>query len=341
MNHLLISRTDAIGDVVLTLPLAGYLKELFPQAKISFLGKAYTGPVIRCNKYVDEFIDYNLLQALGDEEQVDFLKEKKIDAIIHVFPSKHLAALAKQAGIKCRIGTRNRVFHWFTCNKLVKLSRKKSNLHEAQLNLVLLKPLGLQHVPALVDIIGHNPFKPTISLPTRFQELLSKYKFNIILHPKSHGSGAEWGLDKFKTLAEKLPSDKFKIIISGSEREQALLRPWIATLPAEVLDLTGQMTLDEFITFIANADGLVASGTGPLHLAAAAGIHALGLFPSIRPIYPGRWGPLGKKASYLESGSNNLEGISVEMVVNRVNKWIQGLSRSVKDTSGKLHSFGD
>ena len=35
-KNIIISRTDNIGDVVLTLPLAGILKENFPKAKVYF-----------------------------------------------------------------------------------------------------------------------------------------------------------------------------------------------------------------------------------------------------------------------------------------------------------------
>jgi heptosyltransferase-3 len=322
LNHLLISRTDAIGDVVLTLPMAGYLKSLYPNARVSFLGRTYTGPVIKCNPHVDEFIDYTELLKLGGQQQRECLRSKNIDAVIHVFPNKHVAALAKQAGIKIRIGTTNRLFHWHTCNKLVRLSRKNSDLHEAQLNLVLLRPLGLEEVQPLDAIINHNTFAPAIELPAKFNVLLAADKFNLILHPKSNGSGAEWGLDKFKALAEVLPSDKFKLFITGSDREQVLLKDWIKTLPKNVVDLTGQMALDELIAFMSKADGLLASGTGPLHVAAALGINVLGLFPSIRPIHPGRWGPIGKKAQVLESGGGSLDDITVDKVAAIINSWV-------------------
>ncbi|RZK27409.1 MAG: glycosyl transferase, partial [Hymenobacter sp.] len=78
-------------------------------------------------------------------------------------------------------------------------------------------------------------------------------------------------------------------------------RPYIAA------DLTGQLALPEFIAFIAAADGLVAGSTGPLHLAAALGRHTLGLYPPIKPMHPGRWGPLGPHAEYLVFDRPNCE----------------------------------
>jgi ADP-heptose:LPS heptosyltransferase len=240
-----------------------------------------------------------------------------------VFPNKHVAQIAGAAGIKLRIGTTNRVFHWFTCTKLVKLSRKKSDLHEAQLNLILLKPLGLKAVPSLQDIIEHISFESRALLPQALAGKLSADKFNLVIHPKSHGSGMEWGLDNYAGLIDALPSDIFNIIITGSDKEKILLADWIVTLPATVVDMTGKMSLPQLISLISQADGLIASGTGPLHIAAMAGINTLGLFPSVKPIHPGRWAPLGKKARFIESGTDNLLPLSVNLVTEKITSWLQ------------------
>ncbi len=56
-GNILISRTDSIGDTVLTLPVAGALKKYFPDMKIGYLGNAYTRPVIEACKWIDDFID--------------------------------------------------------------------------------------------------------------------------------------------------------------------------------------------------------------------------------------------------------------------------------------------
>lgn len=326
VQHILISRTDAIGDVVLTLPMAAYIKELMPGVIVSFLGRTYTQPVINTCTAVDIFINYDEIKKLAQKEQATYLKGKKIDVIIHVFPNKHVADIARAASIKLRIGTTNRIFHWFTCNKLVKLSRKKSDLHEAQLNLVLLSPLGLAGPPPLNDVINHISFQPKTLLTAALSDKLSAEKFNLIIHPKSHGSGMEWGIENFYKLIYALPPQKYNLIITGSDKEQVILADWIKTLPTTTIDMTGKMSLPQLITFISQADGLIASGTGPLHIAAMTGINTLGLFPSSRPIHPGRWAPLGKKANYLESNAADLNNIAVEMVVDVVELWQKAFS---------------
>jgi heptosyltransferase-3 len=301
--NIIISRTDAIGDVVLTLPVAGVLKKLYPESKVYFLGRAYTRDVVQTCVHVDEFLDWDQWKELPDPEAVAALKSIDADAIIHVFPDKRIARIAKQAGIPQRIGTTNRLYHWWTCNTLVKLSRKNSPYHEAQLNLKLLAPLGAKDLYTLDEIAGYYGMTRLSPLPADLAALLAPDKFNLILHPKSRGHGAEWGLENFRRLIAILPQDRYKIFLSGTAEEGKLLTSLAQEFPY-VTDLAGRMSLKEFIAFIAAADGLVASGTGPLHMAAALGRHALGLFPPRRPIHPGRWAPVGRHAKFFVKDSN-------------------------------------
>jgi ADP-heptose:LPS heptosyltransferase len=180
---------------------------------------------------------------------------------------------------------------------LVPLSRKNSPYHESQLNLRLLAPLGAKKLYPLEEIAGYYGLTRLNPLPASIAGLLSPDRFNLILHPKSRGSGREWGLDNFRRLITLLPQDRFKLFLTGNAAEGELLQPLVKEFPF-VTDLSGQLSLDQLLSFIAAADGLVASGTGPLHLAAALGIHALGIFPPIRPIHPGRWAPVGRRARF-------------------------------------------
>jgi heptosyltransferase III len=280
----ILSRTDSIGDVVLTLPMAGYIKKFFPKAKIFFLGRNYTRDVVALSEHVDEFISWDETKELP-----------KTDVIIHVFPVKEIAVAAKKAGIGLRAGTTNRLFHWFTCNKLIKLSRKNSDLHESQLNIKLLEILNIPVDLKLKEIQSYYGFTKTETLNEEWERLLDRTKKNIILHPKSKGSAREWGLENFSELISTLPKDKFKIFISGTREEGELCKP-LFEKHYDITDLTGKMNLRQFISFINHADVLIAASTGPLHIASALGKKAIGLFAPMRPIHPGRWAPIGKDA---------------------------------------------
>lgn len=298
-RRIIISRTDSIGDVVLTLPLAGILKKKFPESSIIFLGKSYTRAVINACTEVDEFLNWDEISEADEDQAILMLKEANADLIIHVFPRKEIARLAKKAGIPYRLGTTNRLYHWGTCNKLVRLSRRKSDLHEAQLNCNLAKGISGEGSLTLDELFELGKLSNTEVLDEKFQKLIDPDRFNLILHPKSKGSAREWGLDNFRRLIEILPSEEYKIFISGTEDEGSLIKgSGILDLPG-VTDLTGQMSLAQLMSFIKACDGLVAASTGPLHLAAALGIRAIGIYPPIRPMHPGRWAPIGRNATYL------------------------------------------
>jgi heptosyltransferase-3 len=294
-STIILSRTDAIGDTVLTLPMAGVLRSLYPGCRVLFLGRSYTEAVVAACEHIDQFLNWDEWKALAPAEAARAMTATGADTIVHVFPSKRIASLAKRAGLAQRIGTTNRLYHWLTCNRLVRLSRKNSDLHEAQLNLKLLVPLGAKEHYSLDEIGGFYGLTRLAPLPEPVAILPDPKRFNLVLHPKSRGSAREWGLDNFSELIRLLPQDRFKIFISGTAAEGALMESLFRDHPS-VTDLTGRLSLGELIAFLARVDGLVAASTGPLHLASALGIYALGIYPPIRPMHPGRWGPVGPRA---------------------------------------------
>lgn len=311
---IIISRTDKIGDVVLTLPLAGIIKAKYPYAYIYFLGSSYTEAIVSKSKYIDEFLDWGEIKVSGALPAADY--------IIHVFPNKAVANLAKKKGIDTRIGTSHRIFHLWNCNKLVNFTRKNSPLHEAQLNTKLLAPFGISDIYSKQELSNFTGWQKSY----KKTEALSTDKLNIIFHTKSKGSALEWPLEKYYETIKALPEGKFQIFVSGTSAEGAIIRSELSALfkLENVTDITGKFTLEEFITFIEQCDGLLACSTGPLHIASAADIQCLGLYPSQRPMDAGRWGPLGSRSQYLEDPNPKSEGdleIKTSEVVRIVSSW--------------------
>ncbi len=294
LKTILLSRTDSIGDVILSIPMAGLLKEEFPNSKILFLGKSYTKDVIMLSKHIDKFINWSELENISIKEQISLFKLENIDTIVHVFPNRQIAKIAKKAGIKQRIGTSHRTFHLLYCNQLESFSRKNSDLHEAQLNILLLKSLGIRYDDSFKNLHNYYGFDNIYPLAEKWNQLLSKNKKNIILHPKSKGSAREWGFKNYKLLINSLLKNNCRVFLTGTEEEGLLFREQLIFNNSDLIDLSGKMSLKELISFIAKVDSLVAASTGPLHIAAATGIQAVGIFPPIRPMHPGRWSPIGK-----------------------------------------------
>jgi heptosyltransferase-3 len=332
-KKIIISRTDAIGDVVLTLPMATFIKNNIDDCRIIFFGRSYTKPVIDCCNSIDEFLNYDTFLKLDNKQRTDFLNTGA-DAIIHVYPRSTIALAAKSARIKARIGTTNRIYHWTTCNKLIRLGRKNSNLHEAQLNFKLLSPLGISTDIALKDIPALYNFQNKTVLRNDIKQILSNDKFKLIVHPFSNRSAREWPLENYTALINSLPAEKFQVIVTGTEREIESINAMMKTLPQDVINVAGKFELSELISLISACDGLLSVSTGPLHIAAACGKNALGIYPPIRPMHPGRWAPVGIKAEYIvpdktcsdcamnSAACHCITEITANVVLSKIIKWI-------------------
>lgn len=305
MKRIVISRTDSIGDVLLTLPMCVWLKENIKDVELIFLGSGYTQPIVDCFTVIDEFVDWKAIEGVPTAQRSAIFNELRADAIIHVFPNKDIASLAKKARIPMRIGTSHRSFHLLTCSHRLSFTRKNSNLHEAQLNFELLRPFGLTNIPTLLEINSKlDAFRiPNVSLPEDLQKQVDTNEKTVILHPKSQGSALEWPIEKYMELAIKLVEKEYTVFFTGTEKEGQLFK---ASLPKHerIIDVSGRLTLEELICFISKVKNLVACSTGPLHIAGFTGIRTIGLFSPRRPIHPGRWKPIGKNVSVLVNDPN-------------------------------------
>jgi len=319
--RVIVSRTDRIGDVVLTLPLCALLHSRLG-AQVIVLARSYTRPLLEASPHVDEILDWDDVESADESRQRDFLGAARADAIIHVFPRASIARAAKEAAIPLRIGTSHRWFHWLTCNALEHFSRKRSSLHEAQLDIRLARRLVGDDIPSRAELSPLTAISPRVEIPSGVASRLRDDRFTLVLHPGSSGSAREWPLARWKALAESVDPTRVQQLITGSAGEGAALRDWIAGLPPHVVDLTAQLDLAQLIALLARVDGLVAASTGPLHLAAASGIHALGLFPSTPPIHPGRWAPLGPRAEVIAAPGTDLGAITAEQVWRRISTWL-------------------
>ena len=305
-SSLAIARTDSIGDVIVTLPLCGFIKKYAPNTRIVFIGRSYTQAIVEACPFVDEFLNF-------DKRAESSLK---VDACVLAFPDAEVMKWVKAQGVQKRIATGSRIASWKSANDRVFFSRKNSDLHESQLNFHLLYPFGVKDIPTLEEIREWHVLKPQVESPIQ----LEPNKRSVVFHMLSKGSALNWSLQQYQELSSLLPAADFNIYITGTEEEGVRIRKDFR-FDSHIIDLSGKLSLPQLIAFISSCETLVAASTGPLHIASAVGIQAIGLYPSKRPMHPGRWMPLGAKATYLEDGNlgekESLE-ISPEAVLKKI-----------------------
>lgn len=289
-----IVRTDRLGDVVLTLPLARAIKEAFPSAEVSFIAHSRVAPLVEDCGVVDRcfYVDREPIPTLVRREQFDaiFFPRSRPDEVWHAW----------QVGVPLRIGT---AYRWWSVLYNVRIPdhRSRAIFHEAEYNVRMLEHITQQrYAVALIP--------PRILDATRAAAvaILHQAGWNdgepfIVLHPGGSGSTPLWR--KFPTLAVLLATmlPHYRLVVTGTAAESALCTEIVAARDG-VINLCNRTSLEQLIAVLDRAAAVVANATGVLHIAAALGRPVVGLYPADPPaLSPARWGPLWSKRSVLSA----------------------------------------
>ena len=299
-RRVLISRTDALGDLVCTLPLAKALKEAYPDLKVDVLVRPYAAPIAHAAPDIDA-VHLWTNDAADDPSNRGalLLQEGGHDAVLFAYPDRAVVRAAHVARIPIRIGTGRR---WHTAWRLTHRhwdSRQTSGGHEAWHGLRLLLSLG-------VDASGDFRWDRHLEAPSPdetvqgwIQSLGPRF---VLLHPGSHGSAGNWGGRDFAALARELAAQGQTVGFTGTEAEGQDFKPHLPEEPG-IHALFGALDLTQLMALQAHADWVVASSTGPLHTAAALGTPVIGLYYTAAPAWPQRWAPMGPHVTVLTTGS--------------------------------------
>lgn len=295
-KNILIVRTDRIGDLILTLPLAGLIKKQYPNSKVSFLVREYTKNLVSHHPHIDEVL---VLKELDGNvrlfDNIKLIKQKKFDSCIVVYPRFRISLIVFFSGIKNRIGTGYR-WYSFLFNQKVYEHRKNAEHHELEYNVNLLEKLGikinLNESNVSYDLkTDDNALQNVIK--TLIDEKIDLQKQIIIIHPGSGGSSMDLPINKFIGLVNKLDNDNYQIILTGSINEIELCEKIKSS--NKVKNLAGKFNLDELTALISKSSMFISNSTGPIHIAAALGKYTVGFYPKIVSCSKERWSPYTNK----------------------------------------------
>jgi heptosyltransferase III len=294
-KNILIVRTDRIGDVVLSLPVASVIKKHFPDCRVSFLMRGYTKALAENNPYIDEIITLEENEGKPSIPANVANLRNKFDACIVAFPTYPIALILFMSGIPIRIGTGYR-WYSFLFNKKIYEHRKYGERHELEYNIRLLQHLGIdedineKNAVFGIGVSGESAEK----ISDEFRALgITQKEPVIIVHPGSGGSAVDLPVDKMKELVNQLCKLPARILITGNDKEKELCKSMTVNNTAK--SLAGKFSLRDLIALINKSSIMIANSTGPIHIAAALGKHIIGFYPKITACSPKRWGPYTEK----------------------------------------------
>jgi len=115
--------------------------------------------------------------------------------------------------------------------------------------------------------------------------------------PGAVGPSKRWPTASYARLAASLGAKGFEVWVLGGPNEKGLATEIAAASPAR--DLTGT-DLRDAVLALASASAVVSNDSGLLHVAAALGMPAIGIFG---PTSPWHWAPLNPLAATIETKS--------------------------------------
>jgi heptosyltransferase-2 len=127
------------------------------------------------------------------------------------------------------------------------------------------------------------------------QGLAAQAKPVIALAPGAVGPSKRWPAAAYTNLARRLTAEGFGVWVVGGPEEKSLAAEIVGNTPAR--DLTGT-DLRTAILALAGAAAAVSNDSGLLHVAAALGTPAIGIFG---PTSPWHWAPLNPLAATIEA----------------------------------------
>ncbi len=322
LDKILIVRTDRIGDVVLTTPAIKALRQAYPMAHITILITPATRDLVEGNPYLDEILMDERQGihkgGLGFFRLVRDIRSGKFDAafIFHTKRRYNLACFL--AGVPRRIGYKNEKYG-FLLTFPVQDSRCQGQKHEAQYCLDVLKATGIENA-------NYDFFVPVNKEAEDWADhWLSSQGISgeemIAIHAGSSDPAKCWPLEHFAQLIDALQTRyHMGIVLIGSAATIQRSGEIIQATREKPLNLTGQTSLAQTVSFLRRCRLLISNDSGPVHIAAALGIHVISLFMrNQRGINPQRWRPLSDKGVYLFDP----DGVTVEQVLDEVERIFQ------------------
>lgn len=294
----LVTRTDRLGDLMLSLPVFEYLNRALPDWEVQALVAPTAVPLLENNPFVQGIWTWTDQDSdAAQAELMDRLKQEHFSAVIMLQYRRELARLLKGAGIKRRHGPWSRFSSWFLLNRGSWQGRAHSARHEMEQNLRLARHFlqgAAKEIPFPAPRLFLTEGQLEIGREFRREFGIEADKV-VFLHPGSGGSALDWDSGRFAAVANALHRMAgFQVFLTGSRADREKIEPVRAALDFQVGDLVDRYPLREFLGVLAAGDYFVGPSTGPLHMAAALGLGTVGLFPPVATMSAGRWGQQGK-----------------------------------------------
>jgi ADP-heptose:LPS heptosyltransferase len=297
-RHILAVRLDNIGDVIMLGPALRAVKETSPGVHLTLLASPGGAEAASLLPWIDDVLVWRAVwqdisgripfEPEREKQLINLLAERHFDAAL-IFTSfsqtPHVSGyVCYLAGIPLRAGE-SKEFAGGTLT--TGLPSAPDELHQAERNLRLVECLGF-HVRNRQLAVA-IPEEARAAVPS----LLARAGFDatapfILLHPGASAKARRYPAERFGAVAHLLTRRGRQVLVTGVEREAALVEQVVQHAPG-TRPLIGGTTLAGYAALIERASLVICNDTLPMHLADAVRTPAVVTFSGTD--YEEQWRP--------------------------------------------------
>ncbi len=302
--RILVTRTDRIGDLLLSTSVFKAIKERYPHAYLAVMALSNTAPLLEGNPAIDEIIVYDKMHKhrawFQQGELIRLMRSRRFDCAVHLHPTNRVHWLSFLSGIPVRIGYVRK--SGFLLTHRVLHTKQEGKRHEAEYNYDLLSCLG---------IIPPHDLRPQLYLTANDRNALNEVmknwgialrEENFIINPGASCPSKMWPAERFAAVANIIAGKyKLQIIIVGDNATKKTTDSLKKQLKVPFIDFSeSRLSLRQLGVLFERARFLLSNDTGLVHLASAVDLPVISIFGrSDKGLGPRRWKPLGKKSFFI------------------------------------------
>lgn len=296
MKKILITRTDRMGDVLLSTPVFKAVREAYPESFIAVMVRPYTKDCVEGNPYINEVIIYDKRgrhkSILNSLRFAYALRKKRFDVAIILHPTNRVNLITFLAGIPQRVGFNKKL--GFLLTKKLPHTKQFGTRHEIDYTLDVIRSIGIEPK----DKTLYMPIKRETQ--RRIDNILSEYGVKeddklVAMHPSSSCPSKRWSPGNFARVADRLAeAHKVKIILISDEEGKIFADQTKEDMKYPVIDFSGKTTISELASLLKRCMLFISNDSGPVHIASAVGTPVIAIFGrKDKGLGPIRWGPTG------------------------------------------------
>lgn len=278
ISQIAFFRPSAVGDFVFALPCLASLKRQYPAARLVYIGRRWHVNFLANRPgSVDEVmvlpdvagINASTSDGPAVEAFIADLQQRQFDLALQAFGGgKFSNPLVRRFGARHCIG-----FQAHGAPPLDK-SLPFGELHNRRLQLLELATLAGVQTPLLEAGLAITP----ADLNEAARLLPHSGPSLVILQPGASDPRRRWSAENFARVGDALATSGMTIAVNGTPDECHIVSCVISAMKHQAIDLTGKLSLGGLCGLLAQCRLLVSNDTGPLHLATALGVPAVGIY---------------------------------------------------------------